>query len=45
MLFAVFFIETTITGIVYLDILQQFLISQLDEGRIHFPQGRTPSLP
>jgi hypothetical protein len=32
--------ETTITGIVYLDMLQQFLIPQLDEdtqeGRIHF---------
>jgi hypothetical protein len=31
--------ETTITGIVYLDMLQQFLIPQLDEdnqeGRIH----------
>jgi hypothetical protein len=35
-----FFMETTITGIVYLDMLQQFLIPQLDkddqEGRIHF---------
>jgi hypothetical protein len=35
-----FFIETIITGIVYLDMLQQFLIPQLDEddqeGRIHF---------
>jgi hypothetical protein len=34
--------ETTITGIVYLDMLQQFLIPQLDEdgqgGRIHFQQ-------
>jgi hypothetical protein len=37
-----FFMETTITGIAYLDILQQFLIPQLDkddqEGRIHFQQ-------
>jgi hypothetical protein len=35
-----FFMETAITGIVYLDMLQQFLIPQLDEddqeGRIHF---------
>jgi hypothetical protein len=35
-----FFMETTITGIVYLDMLQEFLIPQLDEdgqeGRIHF---------
>jgi hypothetical protein len=34
--------ETTITGIVYLDMLQQFLIPQLDkddqEGRVHFQQ-------
>ena len=34
--------ETTITGIVYLDMLQEFLIPQLDEddqeGRIHFQQ-------
>jgi hypothetical protein len=42
--------ETTFTGIVYLDMLQQFLIPQLDEddqeGRIHFPaRRRTPSLP
>jgi hypothetical protein len=38
-----FFMETTITGIVYLDMLQQFLIPQLDEddqeGRIHFQQA------
>jgi hypothetical protein len=39
--------ETTITGIVYLDMLQQFLIQQLDEddqeGRIHFQQdGASP---
>jgi hypothetical protein len=37
-----FFMETTITGIVYLDMLQQFLIPQLDEddqeGRILFQQ-------
>jgi hypothetical protein len=26
-----FLLETTITGIVYLDVLQQFLIPQLDE--------------
>jgi len=45
-----FFMETTITGIVYLDMLQEFLIPQLDEddqeGRIHFQQdGAPPSLP
>jgi hypothetical protein len=37
-----FFMETTITGIVYLDMLQKFFIPQLDEddqeGRIHFQQ-------
>jgi hypothetical protein len=36
----------TITGIVYLDMLQQFLIPQLDEddqeGRIHFQQDGAP---
>jgi hypothetical protein len=41
-----FFTETTITGIVYLDMLQQFLIPQLDEddqeGRIHFQQDGAP---
>jgi hypothetical protein len=41
-----FFIVTTITGIVYLVMLQQFLIPQLDdddqEGRIHFQQDGTP---
>jgi hypothetical protein len=41
-----FFMETTITGIVYLDMLQQFLIPQLDEddqeGRIHFQQEGAP---
>jgi hypothetical protein len=41
-----YFMETTITGIVYLDILQQFLIPQLDkddqEGRILFQQEGTP---
>jgi hypothetical protein len=35
-----FFMGTTISGIVYLDMLQQFLIPQLDEddqeGRINF---------
>jgi hypothetical protein len=45
--FFFFFMGTTITGIVYLDMLQQFLIPQLDvgdqEGRIHFQQdGSTP---
>jgi hypothetical protein len=45
-----FFMETIITGIVYLDMLQQFLIPQLDddqEGRIHFQQEGAPpqSLP
>jgi hypothetical protein len=44
------FMEATITGIVYPDMLQQFLIPQLDEddqkGRIHFQQdGRNSSLP
>jgi hypothetical protein len=38
--------ETTITGIMYLDVLQQFLIPQLDEddqeGRIHFQQDSDP---
>jgi len=38
--------ETTITGIVYLDMLQDFLIPQLDEGdqegRIHFQQDSAP---
>jgi hypothetical protein len=37
---------TTITGIVYLDMLQQFLIPQLNgdhqEGRIHFQQHGAP---
>jgi hypothetical protein len=41
-----FFMETTITSIVYLDMLQQFLIPQLDEddqeGRIHFQQDGAP---
>ena len=40
--------ETTITGIVYLDMLQEFLIPQLDEddqeGRIHFQQDSAPHL-
>ena len=38
--------ETTIIGIVYLDMLQEFLIPQLDEddqeGRIHFQQDGEP---
>jgi hypothetical protein len=38
--------ETTITGILYLDMLQQFLIPQLDEddqdGRIYFQQDGAP---
>jgi hypothetical protein len=38
--------ETTITGIVYLYMLQQFLVPQLDEddqeGRIHFQQDGAP---
>ena len=37
---------TTITGIVYLDMLQEFLIPQMDEddqeGRIHFQQVGAP---
>jgi hypothetical protein len=41
-----YFMETTITGIVYLDMLQQFLIPQLDEDnqeeRIHFQQAGAP---
>jgi hypothetical protein len=40
MVYGPFFMETTITGIVYLDMLQQFLIPLLDEddqdGCIHF---------
>jgi hypothetical protein len=39
------FIKTTITGIMYLDMLQQFLIPQLDKddqkGRTHFQQDGT----
>jgi hypothetical protein len=42
-----FLMKTTITGTVYLDILQQFLILQLEEddqeGRIHFQQDGAPS--
>jgi hypothetical protein len=42
-----FFMETTITGILYLDMLQQFLTPQLDEDdqerRIHFQQKGAPS--
>jgi hypothetical protein len=38
--------ETTINAIVYLDMLQQFLIQQLDEGdqegQIHFQQDGAP---
>jgi hypothetical protein len=38
--------ETTITSIMYLDMLQQFLIPHLDEddqeGRIHFQQHGAP---
>jgi hypothetical protein len=41
-----FIMETTITGIVYLDMFQQFLIPQLDEdgqeGCIHFQQDGAP---
>jgi hypothetical protein len=41
-----FFMETTITGIVYLVMLQQLLIPQLDvddqERRIHFQQDGAP---
>jgi hypothetical protein len=38
--------ETTITSIMYLDMLQQFLIPQSDvdyQGRIHFQQDGVPS--
>jgi hypothetical protein len=42
-----FFMETTNTSIVYLDVLQQFLIPQLDkddqEGCIHFQQDGAPT--
>jgi hypothetical protein len=42
----IFFMETTFTGIVYLYMLQQFLIPQLDEddqeGRIHIQQDCAP---
>jgi hypothetical protein len=45
-LYGPFFMETTITGIVYRAMLQQFLIPQLDEddqeGRIYFQQDGTP---
>jgi hypothetical protein len=41
-----FFMKATTTGIVYLEMLQQFLIPQLDEddqeGRIHFQQDGAP---
>jgi hypothetical protein len=41
-----FFTEKTITSILYLDMLQQFLIPQLDEddkeGLIHFKQDGAP---
>jgi len=41
-----FFMETTITGIVHLDMLKELLIPQLDEdnqeGRIHFLQDGAP---
>ena len=41
-----FFMETTINGFVYLDMLQEFLIPQLDEddqeGHIHFQQDGAP---
>jgi hypothetical protein len=41
-----FFMETTITGIMYLDMFKQFIIPQLDEddqeGRIHFQQDGIP---
>jgi cytochrome c-type biogenesis protein CcmE len=41
-----FFTEMTIAGIVYLDMLQQFIIPQLDEddqeGRIHVEQDGAP---
>ena len=41
-----FFMETTITGIVHLDMLQKFLIPQLEEddqeGSIHFQQEGAP---
>jgi hypothetical protein len=41
-----FFMETTITGMVYLDMTQPFLIPQLDEddqeGRIFFQQDGAP---
>jgi hypothetical protein len=46
-----FFTVMTITGTMYLDMLQQFLIPHLDkddqEGRIHFQQDGAPipSLP
>jgi hypothetical protein len=40
-----FFMDTAITGIVYLDMLEQFLVPQLDEddqeGRIHLQQDGT----
>jgi hypothetical protein len=48
-LYGPFFMETTTTGIVYLNMLQQYLIAQLDksdqEGRIHFQQDGAPPFP
>jgi hypothetical protein len=44
-----FLMEMTITGIVYLDMLEQFLIPRLDaddrEGHIHFQKTAHHSLP
>jgi hypothetical protein len=44
-----FFMETTITGVLHLDKLKQFLVSHLDEddqeGRIHFQQDGASPLP
>jgi hypothetical protein len=44
-----FFMETTITDIVYLDMLQQLLIPQLNEddkeGRIHIQHDGAPPSP
>jgi hypothetical protein len=44
----IFFMEKTITGIVYLDMLQQFITPQLDEddqgGRIPFGKAAHPHI-
>jgi hypothetical protein len=44
-----FFVEATVTGLIYLDILEEFLLSQLQEdfqGQLSFQQdGAAPDFP